>query len=222
MEAPKPALTRYPAVMAKLYDRDYFDRWYRPPGVSTGAVARLKNKVALAVAACEYHLGRPLRSVLDIGCGEGAWRAPLLRLRPAVSYMGLDSSHYAVGRYGRSRNLRLVGFKQLAELRFESSVDLLVCSDVIHYLDTKTLRLGLSGFAELGHGMAFLDLFCRGDAAEGDEVGWLRRTPTFYRKTFAQAGLLAVGNHCYLLPPLHANASALERAASLPDRGNHR
>ncbi len=208
--------------MAKLYDREYFDRWYRPPGGTTGTVARLQRKVALAVAACEYHLARPLRSVLDIGCGEGAWRAPLLRLRPALDYMGLDSSHYAVNRYGRSRNLRLVGFKQLAELRFERSVDLLVCSDVIHYLDTKTLRLGLSGFAELGHGMAFLDLFCRGDEAEGDEFGWLRRSPAFYRKAFAEAGLLAVGNHCYLLPPLHTSASALEQAVASPEHGIRR
>ncbi len=208
--------------MAKLYDRDYFDRWYRPPGGTAGATARLQQKVALAVAASEYHLGRRLRSVLDVGCGEGAWRAPLKKLRADVDYMGVDSSHYAVARYGRARNLLWVDFKQLGELRFARSVDLLVCSDVIHYLDAETLRKGLSGFAELGHGMAFLDLFCRGDEAEGDEIGWLRRTPAFYRQAFAEAGLLAVGNHCYLLPPLHASASALEQAVALPTRGSRK
>ncbi len=31
--------------------------------------------LALAVAVAEYHLERPIRTVLDIGCGEGAWRA---------------------------------------------------------------------------------------------------------------------------------------------------
>lgn len=53
--------------MSKLYDRAYFDRWYRSGGI--GGAARLARKVALAVATAEYHLERPLRSVLDIGCG---------------------------------------------------------------------------------------------------------------------------------------------------------
>jgi SAM-dependent methyltransferase len=152
-----------------------------------------------------------VQSVLDIGCGEGAWRAPLKKLRPNISYLGIDSSEYAVERYGRSRNLRLMSFAQLAEQRFEQPFDLLICSDVAHYLDARTLRLGLSGLAEIGHGMAFIELFCRGDNAEGDEADWHRRPPSFYRNAFAEAGLLAVGNHCYVLPPLHASAVALER-----------
>lgn len=59
--------------MDKTYDRAYFDRWYRRGGI--GGAARLARKVALAVVTAEYHLERPIRSVLDIGCGEGAWRA---------------------------------------------------------------------------------------------------------------------------------------------------
>jgi hypothetical protein len=47
----------------------------------------MARKVALAVASAEYYLERPIRSVLDIGCGEGAWRAPLLKLRPKVEYL---------------------------------------------------------------------------------------------------------------------------------------
>ena len=71
--------------MTKHYDQAYFDRWYRDPALRDTAIgggARLARKVALAVATAEYHLERPIRSVLDIGCGEGAWRAPLLKLRP--------------------------------------------------------------------------------------------------------------------------------------------
>ena len=94
--------------MTKTYDRAYFDRWYR--GSEVGGSARLARKVALAVATAEYHLERPLRSVLDIGCGEGGWRAPLLKLRPRASYLGFDASEYATGRYGRARNLHLARF----------------------------------------------------------------------------------------------------------------
>ena len=87
--------------MTKTYDRAYFDRWYRHGGI--GHAARLARKVALAVATAEYHLERPIRSVLDIGCGEGPWRAPLLKLRPNVQYLGFDSSDYAIARHGRRR-----------------------------------------------------------------------------------------------------------------------
>src|SRR4249919_1723306 len=85
--------------MHKQYDQAYFDRWYREGGI--GDRARLARKVALAVATAEYHLERPIRTVLDVGAGEAAWRAPLLKLRPGLRYLGFDSSEYAVRRYGR-------------------------------------------------------------------------------------------------------------------------
>ena len=92
----------------KTYDRSYFDRWYRDAGI--GGRQRLQRKVSLAVATAEYHLERPIRSVLDIGCGEGAWRAPLLKMRPKLRYLGFDSSDYAVQRYGPRRNLHFARF----------------------------------------------------------------------------------------------------------------
>src|SRR6478672_2912053 len=156
--------------MTKTYDRAYFDRWYR--GSEVGGAARLARKVALAVATAEYHLERPIRSVLDIGCGEGVWRAPLRRLRPDVRYLGFDSSHYAIERYGRSRDLHLAAFGEFAQLRPCAPVDLLVCSDVLHYLPARELDRGLPGLAELCGGIAFLETFAREDGAEGDEAGF--------------------------------------------------
>jgi SAM-dependent methyltransferase len=119
--------------MGKTYDRRYFDRWYRTDDTRIGRGALLRCKVALAVAMAEHYLGRPLRCVLDVGCGEGAWRAPLLGLRPKLDYLGVDSSEYAVARFGASRNLRLARFGQLEHLRFGPPADLLVCADMLHY-----------------------------------------------------------------------------------------
>lgn len=198
--------------MQKRYDQAYFDHWYRAPEQRTDRRGLLARKAALAVAMAEYHLGRPIRSVLDVGCGEGAWRAPLLKLRPKLHYLGLDNSEYAVARHGRQRNLRLVSFGQLAELRFDRSFDLLVCSDVMHYLPAAELKRGLSGFAELCHGVAFLETFCKGDAAEGDEHGFHARPAAFYRKAFAAAGFAFCGSHCWLSPALRMDAVALETA----------
>ena len=69
--------------MPKVYDRAYFEKWYRHPRHAVGSKQELARKVALAVAVAEYYLGRPVDSVLDVGCGEAPWRAPLLALRPA-------------------------------------------------------------------------------------------------------------------------------------------
>jgi predicted TPR repeat methyltransferase len=192
----------------KQYDRAYFDTWYRKRGI--GGPRRLGRKVALAVATAEYHLERPIRTVLDIGCGEGAWRAPLLKLRPAVQYLGFDSSDYAVSRFGRTRNLRPARFADFAQLRPCPPVDLLVCSDVLHYLGTRELDRGLPGLAALCEGIAFLEIFTREDRAEGDEDAFHSRPAAFYRRRFAALGFTALGSHCWLSPTLRDTATALE------------
>ena len=194
--------------MAKRYDRAYFDRWYREGGI--GGARRLARKVALAVATAEYHLERPLRTVLDIGCGEGAWRAPLLKLRPQAKYLGFDSSEYAVSRFGPRRNLHLARFGDFARLRPCPPVDLLVCSDVLHYLDVRELDRGLPGLAELCGGVAFLETFAREDRAEGDEHDFRNRPAAFYRRRFEALGFTQLGSHCWLSPALRGHATALE------------
>jgi SAM-dependent methyltransferase len=199
--------------MHKRYDRRYFDRWYRKGETAAGRTALLRRKAALAVSMAEFYLGRPLRSVLDVGCGEGAWRAPLLNLRPKLDYLGVDSSEYAVARYGARRNLRFARFAQLAQLRFGPPVDLLVCSDVLHYIRADELRRGLSGFAELCGGLAWIEVYCRDDAIEGDRIGFVRRSATHYRSAFADAGFTACGSNGYLSPSLARDAVALELIA---------
>jgi SAM-dependent methyltransferase len=203
--------------MTKHYDRRYFDHWYRDDNTGVGRGALLRRKIVLAVAMAEHYLGRPLRSVLDVGCGEGAWRAPLLKLRPKVAYLGVDSSEYAVARYGAKRNLRLVHFAQLGQLRLGAPVDLLVCADVLHYLPAADLRRGLSGFSELCHGLAYIETYCRGDAVEGDKHGFIPRHAAFYRRAIAAAGFTACGSHGYLSPSLTADAVALELVAPVAE-----
>ena len=192
----------------KTYDRAYFDRWYRRAGI--GDAARLRRKVALAVAMAEYHLERPVRTVVDIGCGEGAWRAPLLALRPKARYLGFDSSEYAIRRHGARRNLHFARFADFAALRPCPPVDLLICSDVMHYLPTRELDRGLPGLAALCGGVAFLETFAKEDETEGDDVGFHARPARFYRRRFEAAGFRFVGSHCWLSPALAGDAAALE------------
>jgi SAM-dependent methyltransferase len=195
-------------VKPKVYDQDYFEHWYRGDfAQDSKAIAR---KVAVAVAIAEHHLGRPIRSILDIGCGEAPWRKHFLKLRPTAHYQGVDSSEYVVQRYGKSRNIVLANFGQMQQLRIGPPADLLVCSDVLHYVPSAELKRGLQGFAELCAGIAYIDVYCHEDKIEGDFKGFIARSAKQYRILFEQAGFIALGSHCYLSPQCESPVSALE------------
>jgi SAM-dependent methyltransferase len=195
-------------VKPKVYDQDYFEHWYR--GNFTQDSKVIVRKVAVAVAIAERHLGHPIRSILDIGCGEAPWRKHLLKLRPNAYYQGIDSSEYAVKRYGKSRNIALANFGQLQQLRIGPPADLLICSDVLHYVPSAELKRGLQGFAELCAGVAYIDVYCREDKIEGDFNGFIARSAKQYRTLFEQAGFIALGSHCYLSTQFESSISALE------------
>lgn len=196
----------------KRYDQAYFDRWYRDPARRVRAPASVARTVAMVVATAEYYLGHRLRNVLDVGCGEGAWHAPLHALRPDAHYLGLDSSEYAVARWGRTRNLRLATFGQLEQLRFDERFDLIVCADVMHYLRATELRRGLGGIVDQLEGLAYIEVYTARDKLVGDLDGFYRRSPRWYRQTFAEAGLMSVGSLGWVGPRQAPWITAMEAA----------
>ncbi len=199
--------------MPKTYDRDYFDKWYRDPQHAVGSPAELRRKVAMVVAQAEYYLARPIRNVLDVGCGEATWRAPLRALRPDIAYRGLDASDVCGGALlNPDRNIGLASFGQLEQLRFDTRFDLIVCTDVLHYLKPAEIRAGLQGIGEMLEGVAFLEVFTSRDDVAGDHHGFISRAPAWYLREFGEVGLLPCGSHCYLGPRLERHIAALERA----------
>lgn len=196
---------------AKTYDRAYFDHWYRDPRQAVIHGDLLARRVQLAVAAAEYVLEHPVRSVLDVGCGEGVWRAFVLAARPGVRYVGVDSSEYAVRRFGRRRNLRLARFGELGRLGFKRPFDLVVCSDVLHYVPDDEARRGLKAMAKLTGGLAFIEFFSREDDTIGDDEGYLPRPETAYRRLLGDAGFVHVGMHCYVGRALAGDLMTFEK-----------
>jgi SAM-dependent methyltransferase len=202
------------ASRTKQYDASYFERWYRRSRVGVGQRLFVERKVRLALSAAEYVLGRRARTVLDVGCGEAPWRAHLKRMRPEIAYVGLESSEYAVERYGRRRNIRLAGLGDVGRMGFKRPFDLVVCADVLHYVGSAEVRKGLAALAPLVGGAAFLEAFTNADEIEGDHHDFQDRSPAAYQRLFAGAGLVPVGLHVYVTREMHSELVALERGAS--------
>jgi trans-aconitate methyltransferase len=193
----------------KKYDRAYFDRWYRERRI--GSPADLARVIALAIAITEQVLARPLRSVLDVGAGEGRWQPVLHRLRPRARYAGVDSSEWSVSRWGTRRNLRLGSIDRLDELGLDGPYDLVVASDILHYLPTPTLATGLAQIVAQLDGVAFLPTFTADDDIEGDRAHFQRRSAATYRRIFQRAGLRPLGMYAWTTKARWAELAKLER-----------
>jgi SAM-dependent methyltransferase len=180
----------------KQYDRAYFERWYRSRR-RVVTVESIRRRAHAALSIAEYFHGRPVRTVLDVGCGEGSWRAVMRSMRPRLRWTGVDPSEYVVRRFGRRRGIRHGSLASLADLQLRGPFDLIVCSDVLHYLPTPEIRRGLPELVRLLDGIAWLDAFTVDDPMDGDREGWHMRSGAQYRRMFAEVGLVNVGVNCW-------------------------
>ena len=199
-----------PPGAPKAYNQRYFERWYRGRG-AVATPAELSRRVRLALAAAEFVLERPVRSVLDVGCGEGRWRAPLVRARKGLRYVGVDGSDWAVRRWGRVRGIRKGSFGEVGALGLRGPFDLVVCADVVHYVPTPELRRGLAALAELTGGLLWLEAFTTDDDFEGDKDRWQPRSAADYAGLLKRAGFAPCGLNGWVTAERAARLTALER-----------
>ena len=171
----------------KSYDEAYFAKWYRDPRTRVHTPDSVRRKIRMVAGVAEHFLGRKLRSVLDVGAGEGTWGRELRRMRPGLRYLGVDPSEYIVARHGRRRNIRLGRFEELSALGLRGRYDLIVCADMLQYVADAPLGRGIRHLASLLGGVAFLEAYTTGDDMEGDLEGWHPRSKQRYRAIFARA-----------------------------------
>ena len=181
----------------KVYDQTYFNRWYRDPNDRVSTRESLVRKVRMAVSVTEFLLGREIRSVLDVGCGEAPWFLVLKRLRPNARYVGVDSSDYVIARFGAERNIRRGSFGSLGKVKSLRKSDIVVCADVLQYVDTRDIERGLRAIRALLGGVAYIEAFTTDDKMEGDRVDWQERSAAEYRRLFRRADLTQCGPYCY-------------------------
>lgn len=172
------------------FDREYFRRYYYDARTAVATRAEMRARARL-IAAFVAHVGLPVRRILEAGCGTGLLRGELVKLLPRAHYTALDASEYLCRRHGWRLG-------RIEEFRAPRPFDLLVCYDVLQYLDARSAERALRNFARLTRGALYFSALTRGDFARNADrertdadvhlrsVRWYRRR---LERHFREAGL---------------------------------
>jgi 2-polyprenyl-3-methyl-5-hydroxy-6-metoxy-1,4-benzoquinol methylase len=137
------------------FDRAYYQRYYYDPHTAVASRAEMRARARL-IAAFVEHLGLPVRRILEAGCGTGLLRCELGRLLPRARYTALESSEYLCRRYGWQHG-------RIEEYRARAPYDLVVCYDVLQYLERAAAERAVRNFARLTRGALYFSALTRGD-----------------------------------------------------------
>lgn len=135
---------------AEFYRRHYLDR-------RTRVVTRLEMaRRADLVAAFIRHGELRVRTILDVGCGLGLMRAQLLERFPRARYTGLEFSEYLCRRFG---------WEQGSAATYDPGrrFDLVICYDVLQYLDSKEAAAAIRNLGRLCAGVLHFGVLTQED-----------------------------------------------------------
>jgi len=137
------------------FDRDYYRRYYYDPRTAVATRAEMRARARL-IAAFVAHLGLPVRRILEAGCGTGLLHAELRRLLPRAQYTALEASEYLCRRHGWRHG-------RIEQFRAATPYDLVICYDVLQYLEGRHAERALRNFARLTRGALYFSALTTGD-----------------------------------------------------------
>jgi 2-polyprenyl-3-methyl-5-hydroxy-6-metoxy-1,4-benzoquinol methylase len=162
----------------------YFRKFYLDPATRVVTAGEMRSRAAL-IAALLTHLQIPIRSILDAGCGIGLLRRPFAQVLPRARYTGLELSAYLCRRYGWQQG-------SVATFASAKPFDLLVCYDVLQYLDDSEAARAIANMAQLTRAAVYVSALTREDWLENcdrsltDRAVHLR-SGAWYRRRLSKA-----------------------------------
>ena len=130
------------------FDAEYYERFYlnRNKRVTTlEGTARVVEFVAAYLRMLDVRV----RTVLDLGCGLGWWKAPMERVLPGVRWTGVEVSEHLCDELGWKRG-SVVDWKG-------RPADLVVCQGVMQYLTTRDAKRALVNMKRLAKRALYLE-----------------------------------------------------------------
>lgn len=143
--------------MAKVrtaFDGAYYERFYGDPSTRISD-AEDDTKLARFVLAYLDYLGVEVRTVLDLGCGTGRWKAALHSVRPDLEYTGVEISEVMCERHGWNPGSVVTWDGPPA--------DLVVCHGVLQYLTDDEAKAAIENLGRLADKAMYLELVTRED-----------------------------------------------------------
>ena len=170
------------ALMPKArprFDAAYYRRFYLT--AATRAMSRSQTEIRGAlVAALVRQLDIPVRRILDVGCGLGWYKRPLRRVFRDADYVGTEISEYLCRTRGWIRG-------SIVDLKLRGQFDLVICSDVVQYLNAQDAARAIRNLSKLCRGALYFHVPTRRDWAEnvdpsGTDLNVKLRSGLWYRK----------------------------------------
>ena len=137
------------------FDSSYFRKYYFSAATRVTTAAEMRGRAQL-IAAILRHAGIPVRSILDAGCGIGLLRKPFAAALPRARYKGLENSDYLCTRYSWTRG-------SVVDFTPSSPSDLVVCYDVLQYLDDRDAARAIVNLAKLTRAAVYISALTRED-----------------------------------------------------------
>ena len=144
-------------ALSARFNRDYYRQFYFDGRSAVTSRAEMRARATL-IAGYVQHIGCPVTRLLDAGCGIGLLRAPFKRLLPKAQYTGLEVSEYLCQRYGWTQG-------SLTDFRARP-FDLVVCYDVLQYLDDRMAARAIANLGRLCRGVLYITALTKHDWLE--------------------------------------------------------
>jgi hypothetical protein len=154
-DAAKRAAPRSVSQASGHFGAAYFRKFYLSATTRVVTPSEMRSRATL-IAALLTHLQIPVRSILDAGCGIGLLRRPFAAVLPRARYVGLEFSEYLCRRYGWQRGSVVTHVPR-------SPSDLLICYDVLQYLDDAEAARAIGNFARLTRAALYVSALTRED-----------------------------------------------------------
>ena len=145
-----PAATNFSAA--------YFRKFYVNSATRVVTPGEMAARARL-IAAILGHAGITVRSILDAGCGIGLLRKPFQKILPRAQYAGLESSEYLCRRFGWLHG-------SVVDYPLAKPRDLVVCYDVLQYLDDRQAARAVAHLADLTRAALYISALTREDWRE--------------------------------------------------------
>ncbi len=137
---------------------EYFRKFYLNSATRVVTPGEMRARARL-IAAVLTHACIPVCRILDMGCGIGLLRKPFAALWPRARYVGVEASGYLCDRYGWTAG-------SVTDYRPKLPADLVVCYDVLQYLNDRDAARAIANCARLTRAALYVSALTREDWRE--------------------------------------------------------